>query len=175
MLGRHVVVLAVLGGTVLGGCANDSPEPRKTLASSSPDASVSESPGEAAPESPTAFLPRWVAASNEMQNSGEINDYLQMSKGCGSCRDVAERVEAAFSAGGFFRTRGWRVLDITDRTTDDARPILDLRVDSAPTTLRESAGGQLVRYPGGDFTYRFRLMSDGSGSWTVRRLTQVPS
>jgi hypothetical protein len=171
---RRALALTLAVPVLLAGCSDD-PEPTPKMpepTSSSPSPSPTESE-EPEAESPEEFIRRWVEASNEMQNTGETAEYLELSGDCPQCKQVAARVEAAFDAGGFFRTNGWSILKITDRSRSAKRPVLDLRVDSAPTTLKEAKSDEVVRYPGGILVYRFRLRA--SSPWTIAQLTQVPS
>jgi hypothetical protein len=171
----HVrLALAVAGALLLAGCSDD-PEPTPKLpdltsSSPSPTASESETP-EA--ESAEDFVRRWVEISNEMQNTGETSEYLEISSRCAACKQVAQRVETVFDAGGFFKTDGWTIRSITDRSGNGARQVLDVRVDSAPTLIKESSAAKEERLPGGDLVYRFRL--GASQPWSLAQLTQVPS
>ena len=170
---RRTLALGLVVPLLLAGCSED-PEPRPKMPDPTPSSEPSQTESETAEaESPEEFIERWVSASNKMQNTGETAEYLQISGDCPQCKQVASRVESAFDAGGFFRTDGWTVLEITERSQSAKRPVLDVRVDSAPTTLKESKSSEKVRYPGGTLTYRFRLRP--GHPWAIAQLTQVPS
>jgi hypothetical protein len=173
---RRALALAVVAPLLLAGCTGDpEPEPSPKMPETSSVTPTDEPTETETPQAESAedFVRRWVEVSNAMQNSGETEEYLRLSAKCGACRRVAQRVAAAFEAGGYARTDGWKILEITNRPGGSRVQTLDVRVDSAPTAFKEDASSDEQEFPGGEVLYRFRL--NGQPPWTVRQLTQVAS
>lgn len=174
MLVRSALALALAVPLLLAGCT-DEPEPKMpdpTPSSSAPSPSPSESET-AEVESAEEFIRRWVAVNTEMQNSGSVDEYASLSSKCNACIETAERVRKIYANGGFVRTEGWMLQKVTDRSGPRGGPILDLRIDSAPTTLKESSDAAEDSYPGGNIVMRARLSRNAP--WQVIELTQVAS
>lgn len=174
---RGGLTLAVVVPVVLAGCsggiAPGAEEAARTPAMSSvPSPSTTETAAAEA-ESPQDFIRRWVREYNRMQDTGDAGRFLAISSRCGPCRDVAEAVETAHAAGGFYRTEGLRLLSVEDRTSGTGPLVLDVRTDAAPTAIKDGAGRPIRRLPGGRAVFRFRLSR--SEPWQVVGLTQVPS
>jgi hypothetical protein len=108
-----------------------------------------------------------------MQNTGETDDYLAISEGCRPCRDIASRVQGMFASGGYVKTDGWSIDRVIDRSGSTGGKVLDLRVTSAPTVLKESRTAKEQTLPGGEVVFRLRLNS--KAPWQVTQLTQVAS
>ena len=175
MLVRRALALALVVPLLLAGCSEDEPEPKMP---DPPPTSLEPSPSPTETETPEVesaedFIRRWVAADREMQNTGEIGDYAELSSKCETCMAVAERVEGIYSAGGFVRTDGLQVLRLTDQSSAGGRRILDVTVRSTPTVLKESAGADEQRLSGGTLTYRMRLTR--RAPWSLVELTQLAS
>lgn len=171
---RRALALTLAVPVLLAGCSDD-PEPtpkmpEPTSSSPSPTEPASEEP-EA--ETPEEFIRRWVETNTRMQNSGEVTEYSALSSKCRPCLQTAERVERIYADGGFVKTDGWIIEDVIDKSSTTGNPVLDLRIDSSPTTFREKAGAATQKLPGGDIVMRVRLTT--SAPWEVVRLTQVPS
>lgn len=171
---RRSLALTIAVPVLLAGCSDD-PErtpkmPDPTSSSPTPSPTESEEP-EA--ESPEEFIRRWVEANTRMQNSGEVEEYSALSSKCRPCLQTARRVEQIYANGGFVKTGGWIVGKVIDRSGATGNPVLDLEIESSPTTFRERAGVDTQKLPGGDIVMRVRLSS--SAPWQVVRLTQVPS
>ncbi len=170
---RRSLALALAVPLLLAGCSDDAePTPKmpEPSTSSSPTPTESETP-EA--ESPEDFVRRWVDLDRAMQNSGDTADYLAVSSKCKSCVAVAKRIQGIFEAGGFVQTDGLEILNVIDQSGATGRKVLDVRVRSSPTVLRESAGAREQRLPGGTVTYRMRLSP--RSPWQLVQLTQLAS
>lgn len=171
---RRALALAISVPLLLAGCT-DEPEPTPkmpdpTTSSSTPTPTETETP-EA--ESAEDFIRRWVAVNTDMQNTGDVDEYLALSRQCEPCLQTAERIRQMYANGGFVRTEGWMVRRIIDRSGATGGPVLDLRIESSPTEFKERAGAKTESLPGGDIVMRVRLSRDAP--WHVVRLTQVPS
>ena len=81
---RVFIALCCLASLWLSGCSDSSSSsadpPTPSPSSSSPAPSPTE-----VPETPEAFVRRWVEADTHMQNTGDGADYRRLSKKCPSC------------------------------------------------------------------------------------------
>lgn len=171
---RRLLALALAGPVLLAGCSDEAeptpklPDPPSSSASPTPD--ETETP-EA--ESPKDFIRRWVEVNTQMQNTGEVAEYVELSSKCEPCRQTAERIERIYSDGGYVRTEGWVIRKVIDRSGAGGGPVLDLQIESSPTEYKERASGEVKSLSGGDIVMRVRLSR--AAPWRVVRLTQVPS
>jgi hypothetical protein len=171
---RRALALTLVVPLLLGGCS-DEPEPTPkipdpTTSSPSPTSTESETP-EA--ESAEDFIRRWVEANTVMQNTGDVAEYVALSRRCEPCNQTADRIKDIYANGGFVKTDGWSVGRVDDRTGAAGTPVLDLHISSAPTTFRESADAEKQVLEGGDIVMRVRLTR--RAPWQVVELTQVAS
>jgi len=146
---------------LLAGCSDD-PEPRYEP-TESPSPSESETSAEPEAQTPEEFLAEWVVLQRNMQNSGDTEAFLAASKGCESCEETARLVERFYADGGFVKTDGRSILEIT---TLELNKTYDVRVRSAPTKYKEAANGPLQSFPGGVTTYRVTLRPNGQ-TWIL--------
>jgi hypothetical protein len=171
---RRALALAVVGPLLLAGCSGD-PEPTPNIpdpTSSSPTPSPTDSETPEV-ESAEEFIRRWVDVNTAMQATGDVGEYVALSRRCKPCKQTAERVEAIYANGGFIETEGWLIDRVIDRTGSGDSPVLDLRITSTPTKYRESADAPTESFEGGRIVMRVRL-NDGE-PWQVIQLTQVAS
>src|SRR5688500_905976 len=98
---RRALALAVSVPLLLAGCTDD-PEPTPKIpdptASSSPPSPTETETPEA--ESAEDFIRRWVEAGDEMQVTGETDEYDGMTPKCRPCQAFVENVSEVYSAGG---------------------------------------------------------------------------
>lgn len=170
---RRALALSLAVPLLLVGCTEEGPTPDipdPTTSSPTPTPEETETP-EA--ESAEEFVRRWVQANTEMQNTGDIATYADLSRKCTSCLRTAERIEQIYADGGYVRTEGWVLRDVVDRSGTTGGPVLDLDIRSSPTEFKESAGAELQKLSGGEIVMRVRL--NRGAPWQVLRLTQVPS
>lgn len=172
-----VVACAAVAAGALAGCEGDggdpTPSPSQSASSSAPPPSPSESTS-ASPQAETAeeFIRRWVEVRNEMQNTGDTKEYRRLSRGCGPCLDVADRVDVVYQAGGFIRTDGWSVLSVKKVRNQPRVATYHVRVDNAPTEYKESSGGALKSIEPGRPTLEVTIR--GTRAFRVVELAQVP-
>src|SRR3954454_12361425 len=82
------------------------------------DPPVSSAPTSSDPTGPpqreTAehFIRRFYAAEREMENSGHVDDYLQMTLGCRSCTSLSHQVTRFYRDGGFVRWGGLQITSV---------------------------------------------------------------
>ena len=108
-----------------------------------------------------------------MQNTGKVDEYLAISSDCRPCRATADRIAGIYANGGHVTTDGWTIRRVLDRSSESGEVVLDLEVDSSPTTYVARRRGEVRRLPGGSVVMRVRL--NGEAPWQVLHLTQVPS
>lgn len=172
---RRALALTVIAPLLLAGCSDGDPDADPTPkmpdpTSSSPSPTESETP-EA--ESAEDFVRRWVDVDRAMQNSGATDEYLSISGKCKTCVTVADRIEGIYEAGGSVQTDGLKILGFTDQSPDGGKRILDVKVRSTPTVIKESASADEQRLPGGVVTYRMRLNAEAP--WQLLQITQLAS
>ena len=169
---RHFAAAVLAPLLMLAACGEDEPEPKVPEPPATPTPSATES-STTAQESPEDFIRRWVEVNTEMQNTGEVAKYVGLSRKCRACVDTATRVRSFYEAGGFVRTKGWRLQSIRKGPASAATAVYDLRIDSSPTRYRESADAPIQRLAGGHLLMRVRLSA--SAPWQVVDLTQLAS
>jgi hypothetical protein len=173
MVQRLLASLACCGLLALAGCSDDSssagPDPSPTAESSSPSPSPTDTQDS---ETPEEFVRAWVDLSNEMQNSGETENYRAISSRCRPCIAVADQVESYFAAGGHVRTDGWdiRTIEISAAGPKD-QVTATVDVDVAPTEYLEAAGGDVKHLDGGHVVELLTLEPEKE-SWAVIDLEQ---
>ena len=170
---RRALALTAVVPLLLAGCSDD-PEPQPKMPDPPPSSSPTPTTSETVEaESAEEFIRRWVEVNTEMQNTGQVDEYSELSRPCEPCIQTAERIERIYADGGFVRTDGWIVKDVVDRSGGTGVSVLDLRIESSPTEFKERADAETESLPGGDIVMRVRLSP--SPPWSVTRLTQVPS
>ncbi len=164
---RRSAALVLAAAVLLAGC-QDEPEPEFDP---TPTESPSESESSEAPEAQTAeeFIEKWVGLQRDMQNTGETASFLAASPGCRSCRETANLIEEYYANGGFVRTEGRAILDISQLKEDR---VYDVRVRSAPTEYKRREGGPVETFPGGVTTYRVTLKKF-DGEWRLTDEVEV--
>ena len=169
---RHLATSVLAPLLLLAACGEDDPEPQipEPPATATPTASESST---TARESPEDFIRRWVEANTQMQNTGDVAEYVDLSRRCRSCVETATRVESFYKAGGYVRTKGWRLRSIRKRPSSSDTAVYDLHIESSPTRYRESADAPIQRLRGGPLVMRVRLST--SVPWQVVDLTQLAS
>jgi hypothetical protein len=170
---RRILALALAGPLLLAGCSDPEPilpdPPTTSPSPTTPSPTASETPEQ---ESAEDFIRRWVQANTDMQATGDVTDYVALSRRCKPCNETAERVESIYAAGGFIETKGWQINRVIDRT-GGGPPVMDLRITSAPTKYKESANAETQSFDGGRIVMRVRL--NATAPWQVVQLTQVAS
>jgi hypothetical protein len=97
---------------VLGGCSGE-PEPRfaPPSESSSPTASSESTSADPYPSNPVATVRAWVAAQNDALTTGDTRQLKVLSADpCQACDDFIQPIERVYRDGGYFRTKGWKVV-----------------------------------------------------------------
>ena len=182
---------AVAGVVFLGllaGC-NSNPEP-EALPSESPSATAT-SPSSSASPTPTlpampaaakgtseasakAFVRYWVDTLNYAGATGDVSELDQISATqCDACTAVIAKIDSVYSAGGYFRGKGWSVSGMKYQPLQPRnRPVLSVSIMIAPQRLLESPGGQPTNFEGGKRSMIFRL-GNMRGDWSALQVEQT--
>jgi hypothetical protein len=107
-----------------------------------------------------------------MQNSGNTGSFRQLSRGCGDCIALADRVDRIYRQGGYIHAEGWSIEQVEVVSRDDARLVVNLRVISKPTDYRETSNGPKKSYPGGSATYQLGVTPTAQ-DWRVVSLGRL--
>lgn len=168
---RRAFALAAAAPLLLAGCT-DQPEPMPKIpdpptSSSTPSPSESET---AEAESAQNFIRRWASVEAEMENTGDTAEYLELSRGCRACAKLAKLVEGYYASGGYVKWQGWEIINV--RPHGNSGRAFSVRVDSAPTSYVEKAGGPSKSFPGGPGQHLLTLDPVDS-SWVVVDKSEV--
>ncbi|MGC4110754.1 MAG: hypothetical protein QM747_10100 [Nocardioides sp.] len=125
-------------------------------------------------EEPQRFIARWFEVGTRMQNSGNTHEYRSMQRGCRGCLSVASHIKESYQAGGYYRTKGVRSLQVAVEKRLGNRCLLDVHVNLFPTSYKESRDGSLKSLHGGPARFQVMVMPR-SDSWVVTNFVQVPS
>ncbi|GAA5142448.1 hypothetical protein GCM10023340_05940 [Nocardioides marinquilinus] len=176
-----------LGLTALAACSDD-PDPRiggdddPSTEAAPPDSSEpattapatdgttatepTEPPSSEAPEGETKrqFVVRWLEESQRMQNTGDTEGFLALSRDCQSCETLAQTVSDYYSAGGTISWDGGELLRFT--SYDPTRNEFLAVYESGDTRYRERKGSPLRELSGGRQRYVIQFERKGD-SWLI--------
>jgi hypothetical protein len=162
---RRTLAAALAAGVLLAGCSDD-PEPTfEPPASPSPSESETSS-AEPEAQSPEEFIREWFELNTEMQNSGETDEFLRVSRGCRPCSGLAKRVKRIYGDGGFIEIASQDVVEMDLGSRSSTIKQFDVVVQTAPTRYRESEGADLANYDGGRATYQLTIIREGD-TWRM--------
>jgi hypothetical protein len=168
MLVRRTTAAVLAAGLLLAGCSDD-PEPRfEPTESPSP----TETSSSAAPEaqSPEEFIREWFELNTEMQNTGETEAFLALSRGCKTCKELASRIEGIYAAGGNVAIAYQKVQSVDARGGEE----FSVMVNAAPTVFSETADSPEDRLKGGPNEFIMRITRDGK-AWRMIDYLDTPS
>ncbi len=159
---RRALALALAVPLLLAGCSDDPEQTPKMPdpTSSSPSPTDSETPEV---ESAEDFIRRWVEAGDEMQVTGETDEYDAMTPKCKPCQSFVDNVREVYDNGGSAEFAGSKILQI--KRVGDAPPTYDLAKD-LPETKIHRPNGKTETLPGGRTTIRVTLGKE-QGRWVV--------
>jgi hypothetical protein len=167
---RRTLAALLAAPFLLSACSGDS---------SVADPPVSSQPTSSSPttqlpphETPEHFIRRWAAAEKRMENTGNTGPYLAMSQDCRACRQLADDIRHFYSAGGYAKWGGWQIQSISQEDPKGSNLVFDVKVDSLPTTYRESADSPIKHLQGGPATHQLTLRSTGRG-WQLIQKAQL--
>ncbi|MFT3874280.1 MAG: DUF6318 family protein [Nocardioides sp.] len=161
---------------VLAGCSDDAPGPPPPT-SSSPTSSTPTEPTDSPspqPESAEDFIRRWVEVNREMQNTGETEAFMSLAgPTCHPCRSLSAAITKFYSAGGYVKTKGWKVHNVRKASTPSTRStVVIVDVESRPTEYQETQTGPVKTLPGERTKYQFTLRGQ-HGSWLVEDYMEI--
>jgi len=162
---RRSLALAVVAPLLLAGCTDDAePTPKMpdpTTSSSTPTPTESETP-EA--ESAEDFIRRWVEAGDQMQVTGETDEYAAMAPNCQPCQGFVTSVEDVYSAGGSAEFAGTRVTDIRRYASNP--PTYDVSQNVPETVIHHGDSGKTETLPAGKTRIRV-ILKRAKSEWLV--------
>lgn len=139
----------------------------------SPDPTTSSPTQQPHRETPEHFIRRWADAEKQMENTGEVGTYLQLSLGCAPCKKLATQVRGYYREGGFVAWGGWHILSIKPYPGEPA-PLFSVHSNSQPTKYKTAAGTPTKQFEGGPITYVLALKRV-NGSWAVTNKSELSS
>jgi hypothetical protein len=163
---RRALALTLAVPLLLAGCSDDTePTPKipdPTTSSSTPTPTESETP-EA--ESAEDFIRRWVKAADEMQVTGETDEYRSMiSRSCEACRSFLDSVEDVYGSGGSVEFAGSTINRITER--EEEPPTYGVTKTLPKTVVNRGGSTEPEVLPAGRTTLLVILEGHDDG-WTV--------
>jgi hypothetical protein len=167
---RRTAAALLTAGLLLTGCSDD-PEPRFEP-TETPSPTESSATAEPQAQSPEEFIREWFALNTEMQNTGETEAFLSLSRNCQACEDLAERVDSIYSAGGFIRLKRQEVMSIKAGSRSTMIKQFDVTVRVTPTQYRESERGPVEEFSGGTARTRITVVRN-QGQWFMESLVQL--
>ena len=121
-------------------------------------------------QTPEQFIRTFVAVSNRMEARGGTSRFLRLTSQCTTCVAVADQISDARSAGGYFRSRGWRIRRLA--VSRGKKVTAALTVVSAPTSYQPTGHAGVQHYAGGLLAFRIGLIRN-AGRWLVTELVEV--
>jgi hypothetical protein len=165
---RRTAAALLTAGLLLAGCSDD-PEPRFEP-TETPSPTETSSAAEPEAQSPEEFIREWFELNTEMQNTGETEAFLAVSRGCKTCEQLASRVEGIYGSGGEVAIAFQRVRSVDARGRDE----FSVDVEAAPTTVRETSDSTVKRLKGGPNEFIMRITPDGN-AWRMVDYMDTPS
>jgi hypothetical protein len=144
------------------------------------DPPISSSPSSSSPtsaphrETPEHFIRRWTQAEEKMENTGQTDEYLALSRHCRPCSALAKEVKGFYKAGGYVRWGGWTIKSMTKSTGDGELVTFTVRIDSAPTEYKEASDGPTRHLAGGLSTELLTLQKSSTG-WLMHNTVEQAS
>jgi hypothetical protein len=183
---RGYAVAIVTALVLLGGCGGDEPEPGSGPGSGPSALSVSPRPTPPPPsppdpveairevKTPQEFIRLWEKTETEMLNTGDTAVYRAITEGCVPCKKLAKQVEGFYAAGGYVKTKGWRVDSIKRAGKSGGNPVFVVRRTVEPTVYRESKTGPVKGLAGGRTATRVTLVNEQFEGWLLVEAFKMP-
>lgn len=162
---RRTLALTFAVPLLLAGCSDEAqPTPKMpdpTTSSSTPSPTESETPQA---ESAEDFVRRWQALGDEMQQTGKVNEFKAISRGCQACDGLIRTVQEIYGDGGSIDFAGSEITML--KQVGDSPPTFHLDMKTPKTTVRDAQGAVKDEYPAGTGKYVVTLAVQGQG-WRV--------
>jgi hypothetical protein len=166
----RLAALALALGLACVGCGDD-PEPEfsppETTSPAPTETETTSDPPEPEKLSPEETVRAWVDARNEAMASGDVSGLRSLSAPtCSSCEDQIDPIKQVHDAGGYFKTKGWRVKrsHLDSQSGSHATVSAALILEGGRTVPAQ--GAEPVDYPSEKRIAVFE-MAKRRGTWTV--------
>lgn len=133
---------------VLGGCSEE-PEPRFAPPSESSSPAVESGTPSPRPSAanPVATVRAWVDAQNTALTTGDTEQLKALSAdSCQACDDFIKPIERVYRQGGYFHTKGWKVVAAKTRPGSKDPFVVNTGVSIAGGKTLTRQGAQPVVY-----------------------------
>lgn len=157
---RTSFALLLGSAMLLTGCASEEPEPKFAEPSASPSVVKKE-------ETAEEFIRRWAKVEQEMQNTGETEEYRAITRGCPSCNSLADKMEEIYRDGGWVKSGEIEVRRVREESPGQYL----VRLHVSPTTHRLTESGPDGGFPGGKDLVQLNLERTPSG-WNLSYYTR---
>ena len=180
-----VAAVAVALALSLAACFEDDSEPEfappESTSPSTPDTSPTEPAEKEAWEQNTragavAFVKHWFVVFSDAMPDGDVTELRAISApGCVTCRNFANRLEAIYQKGGFYRSDGWNVLRTTPGSPEGLDPgelLVLARVQVGAERSKEDAQAKVIVNPDtrADYTARVQWADE---AWVMNSLVRL--
>jgi hypothetical protein len=125
-------------------------------------------------ETPEHFIRRWTQVEKRMENTGDVDKYLALSRGCMACRKLAAQIRGFYDAGGYVKWGGWQISSIKVNSKQEHATTYAVRNRSLPTTYKEASGGPTKHLGGGVTTELIQVQRYGD-TWNVSSKAELAS
>jgi hypothetical protein len=191
-LGKDLRVRRTLAAAVaavlalsLAACSEDDPEPKFTPTESTSPSTPHSSPTVPPKTEPwekntragaVAFVKHWIAVFNDAQDDGDVAELRALSESkCKTCNFFADRTEAIYANGGFYRSKGWEVLKAAVAPPEGLprnERVLLLQILRRAERSKESSTADVVRNPDSEASYEAHLRWTDEG-WRMKSVALV--
>lgn len=173
---RSAAVVAALLAWTLTACSDDpepivepTPSPTSTAPTEPTSPPTSEPPER---ESAEQFIRRWQGVSFEMQNTGNVDNYLAMTRSCGSCEALAQGVSEIYADGGYVDNARGAVSSIERAGKVDDVFIYEFDLRTRPSQIVDREGEVETELSGGQARFQINLEMQGD-TWIVTRISRL--
>lgn len=168
-----IATATLVASTLLAGCsgkdtpeAKDAPAPSISTPTATPTPSAEPTPDHK-PETAREFLRRWPQVEHQMLVTGQAGAFREYTSLCTKCSQLADTIEGYYAAGGWVKTRTWRIKRLERVGGSADKPEFLVEKESPPTRYRESSSGPIKRLDGGASTRHVWLRRTGTGGWVI--------
>ena len=157
---RLLIALCCLVSLCLSGCSDSSSSSASSDPPSPSSSSPSPSPTEQ-PETPEAFVRRWVELANQLGRDGNPAPLLEASHRCDDCTSIATGVAEIYAGGGWIRGGDWRLVGAIELEDHGPRVTCNFRLAVEAGRYKASEDSPIQDTPGGTATIRATITKVG--------------